>query len=337
VFADPGTRTTGTGVQTYVITGPHWNGTLPAGVKELKSPTSLVWILGRTYCTGSPEDYQAVHALQDQYKLVPLSDYGKSYTPPVGKIDPNIDTKTPVRTQVNRMDAAMYFSLLAALLRDNPPAAADAAMVKKLARIGIIPGEDFDLSKLGPTVAKALQNVPPAAQQRIMAQFKDSGTMENGWTFSTKTGTYGTDYRQRAFVTEIGLGANRPQDAVYPVSKADANGKPYHGTNNYVMTFTKDQLPPVNGFWSLTMYTEQMFFVPNPLKKYTVSPRNNLKYGEDDSLTLYIQHASPGLDKEANWLPAPKDKFVLMLRLYWPKESVIDGTWVPPAVTPVRE
>ncbi len=337
VFADPGTRTTGSGPQTFAITGPKWSGTLPEGVKELKSPTNLVWIIGRTYCTGTPEDYKAVHALQDQYKLVPLSSYGKSYTPPGGKIDPNIDMTTPVRTQVNRMDVEKYFQILAALLKDNPPAPADAPVIDKLARIGIVPGRDFDLGKLDPAVARALKTVPLAAQQRIMAQFKDSGTMENGWSFSTRTGTYGIDYQQRAFITEVGLGANRPQDAVYPTSKVDADGKPYNGKNKYVLTFTKDQIPPVNGFWSLTMYDEQMFFVPNSLKKYTVSPRNNLKYGEDGSLVIYIQNASPGQEKEANWLPAPKEKFVLMLRLYWPKEPVIDGMWIPPGVKRVKD
>lgn len=140
VFQVPGSRTTGTKAQTYAITGPGWKGTLPAGITEYKSPTNLVWVLGRTYCTGTPADYQAVHKIQDQYKLVPLSADGKPYTPPPGKVDPSIDMKTPVRDQVNRMDAGAYFKLLAALLKDNPPAAADAPMVAKLAKIGVVPG-----------------------------------------------------------------------------------------------------------------------------------------------------------------------------------------------------
>jgi hypothetical protein len=126
VFAVPGKRTTGTGPQTYAITGPGWSGSLPSGVKQLKSPTSIVWLLGRIYCTGTPEDYAAVHALQDQFKLVPLSSYGKPYTPPPGRVDPSIDMKTAVRDQVNRMDAVAYFTLLAQLMKANPPAAADA-------------------------------------------------------------------------------------------------------------------------------------------------------------------------------------------------------------------
>src|SRR5262249_12900586 len=142
VFAVPGTRTSGTEAQTYALTGPGWKGELPQGVKELKSPTSLVWILGRTYCTGTAEDYKAVHALQDRYKLVPLSAYGKDYTPPRGKENPKLDMKTAVRTQVNRLSAAAYFGLLARLMKHNPPAKADEAMVANLARLGIVPGQD---------------------------------------------------------------------------------------------------------------------------------------------------------------------------------------------------
>src|SRR5262249_49081897 len=165
--------------------------------------------------------------------------------------------------------------------------------------------------------------------------FKKAGTEVNGWMFTTRTGLYATDYLGRALITAIGLGANRPQDAIYPTSQADGDGKPYSGANKYVMHFPKGQAPPVNGFWSLTMYDAQYFFVPNPLNKYTVSPRNDLRYNADGSLDVYIQNESPGKDKEANWLPAPKGDFILMLRLYWPKEappSILDGSWTLPAV-----
>ena len=306
---------------------------------EYKSPTNMVWVLGRTYCTGKLADYKAVHKIQSQYKLVPLSAYGKSYTPPPGRVDPSIDMKTPVREQVNRMEAAAYFKLLAALLKDNPPTAADAPMVAKLAKIGIVPGQDFDLSKVDPAVAKGLERVPKAGVEKIMANFKTMATSVNGWGIFLKTGVYGTNYLDRALITAIGLGANRPQDAVYPTSEADADGKPYDGAHKYVMHFDKGQLPPVKGFWSLTMYNADYFFVANPLNRYTLSSRNKFTYNKDGSVDLYIQSESPGKDKEANWLPAPKDKFVLMLRLYWPveppKASIIDGTWKPPAVKQV--
>jgi hypothetical protein len=339
VFEVPGKRTTGTKAQKYAITGPGWKGTLPEGLTEYKSPTNLVWILGRTYCTGTPEDYKAVHALQDQYEVVPLSAYGKPYTPPAGKVDPKVDMKTPVREQVHLMDAQTYFNTLAGLMKNNPPAAADAPMVEKLAKLGIVAGKPFDIKKLDGAAARALQAIPKKAQAAIMGHFKDAGELKNGWTFTTNAGVYGTDYLQRAFVTAIGLGANRPQDAVYPTSEVDGDGKPYSGANKYVMRFAKGETPPAKGFWSLTMYDGDYFFVKNPLNRSTVSPRNDLKYNADGSLDVYIQHDSPGKDKEANWLPAPEGKFILMLRLYWPQESapsIIDGSWTPPPVTVVK-
>jgi hypothetical protein len=338
VFQVPGKRTTGTKAQTYVITGPGWKGKVPEGLKQYKSPTSIVWLLGRIYCTGTPEDYSAVHAMQDQISIVPLSAYGKpSYTPPAGKVDPAIDMKTPVRDQVNALSAEAYFKLLAQLMKDNPPGADDGPTVAKMARLGIVPGKDFDISKLDPTISKALQNAPKAAFEKIMDHFKYAGALSNGWIFSTNTGIYGSHYLQRALITAIGLGANRPQDAIYPTSHEDAEGRPYDGANKYLIHFDKSQpFPPVNGFWSLTMYDAEYFFVNNTLNRYNLSSRNKFKTNPDGSVDLYIQNESPGKDKESNWLPAPKGKFVLMLRFYWPKEAIIGGAWKPPAVKKVQ-
>jgi hypothetical protein len=340
VIAVPGTRTTGEKAQKYAITGPNWRGKLPDGVTEIKSPTGMVWILGRTYSSGTPEDYQAVHELQKQYQLVPLSAYGKPYTPPAGQVDPAIDMKTPVRTQVNALSPEAYFSLLAELMQKNPPAAADAPIVARMAKIGIVPGQKFDASGLSPAVRTALPNVPKTGFEAIMAREKDGGMkVVNGWLVSLDTGDYGTDYLQRAFITAIGLGANKPQDAVYPLTTTDNKGQQFNGANRYLLRFPKGQTPPVRGFWSLTMYDADFFFVNNPLNKYTVSPRNNLQYNPDGSLDIYIQNQSPGKDKEANWLPAPEGDFKLMLRMYWPAEkdpSIIDGTWQPLAVERVN-
>ena len=240
---------------------------------------------------------------------------------------------------MNRLDGTAYFGLLAALMKDNPPGPDDAAMVGKLARIGVVPGKAFDAAKLDPAVARAVAAAPKAAQARITAHFKTAGRLENGWTFATKTGVYSADYLQRAFITAVGLGANRPQDAVYPTSEVDAEGKKYSGANNYVLRFEKGQAPPAKAFWSITMYDKDYFFVDNPLNRYTVSPRNALKYNADGSLDVYIQHDSPGQDKEANWLPAPRGEFVLMMRLYWPRQdppSILDGSWRVPPVRLVR-
>lgn len=340
VFADPGKRTTGTHAQTFAVTGPGWSGTLPPGVTEYKSATGMVWLLGRIYCTGTPADYAAVHALQDKMTAVPLSAFGKSYTPAPGTVDPSVDMKTAVREQVNSMDAASYFKLFAQLLKTNPPTPDDAPIVAKLAKIGIVPGQDFDASQLDPAVTKGLAGVPKPAQDKIMAWMKEgilAGDVKltDGWLFTTKTGIYGTGYRQRALITAIGLGANRPQDAVYPTSEGPDVLKKYSGANKYVMHFKNGEMPPVDGFWSLTMYDASYFFVPNAINRYTVSQRNKLKANPDGSVDLYIQNESPGKAKEENWLPAPKDKFILMMRLYWPKQkppSLLDGTWSIPRV-----
>jgi hypothetical protein len=341
VFADPGKRTTGTGAQKFAITGPGWSGTLPAGVTEYKSATNMIWLLGRIYCTGTPDDYKAVHAIQDQMTAVPLSAYGGgAYAAPAGTVDPGIDMKTGIRDQVHAMDAATYFKLFAELLKSNPPTAEDAPMVAKLAKIGIVPGQDFDASKLDPVVAKGLAEAPKPTQEKIMGYLKESiltrdAKAIDGWFFSTKTGLYGTNYLMRALITAIGLGANRPQDAVYPTSEGPTLLKTYSGANKYVLHFNKGELPPVDGFWSLTMYDGEYFFVPNPINRYTVSQRNKFQVNADGSIDLYIQNDSPGKAKEQNWLPAPKDKFILMMRLYWPKEtppSILDGSWKIPGV-----
>ena len=335
VFQAPGKRTTGTAAQTYAITGPGWKGALPSGVKEYKSPTSLVWILGRIYCTGTPEDYAAVHAAQDECKLVPLSSYGKPYTPPAGEVDRSIDMKTAVRDQVNGLDTIAYFTLLARLMKANPPAAADAPALARFARIGLVAGQEFDPSRL--RNADFAKRVPQIAFDRILLQFKVNKEVKdiNGWGYTTKTGIYGTDYFMRAFVTAIGLGANRPQDAVYPSSQKDGEGKAYDGAAKYVLRFANGQLPPARGFWSLTMYDSNYFFVANPINRYSISARQNLKPNPDGSVDIYIQKDSPGADKESNWLPAPSGKFQLMMRLYWPNDkspSIVNGTWKPPAV-----
>ena len=222
-------------------------------------------------------------------------------------------------------------------MKSNPPFEADAPQLARFASIGIVPGQSFDASKLK---ADFVRRVPTVGFDRIMLQFKINKEIknENGWAFTTKTGVYGTDYLMRGLVTAIGLGANRPQDAVYPTSRADAEGHKYSGAHKYVMRFPKGHLPPADGFWSLTMYDGQYFFVSNAINRYSISPRQNLKVNADGSTDIYIQKESPGNDKESNWLPAPSGDFVLMLRMYWPSEtdpSIINGTWTIPAAEKV--
>jgi DNA sulfur modification protein DndE len=329
VFASPGTRTTGTKEANFAITGPDWKGQLPSGVQEIKSSTNLVWILGRTYSSGTPEDIKAVNEIQSKYTLTPLASFGKSYTPPTGKVDPSVDMKTPVREQVNNLKGEAFFKQVAELLKSNPPTKADSAILEKLALIGIVPGKDFNPSQ---EAINAINEAPKKALDKIVKASTETGENLNGWHFSTDVGTYGTNYLQRAVVTYIGLGANLPQDAIYPFTDKDSSGNPLNGDNKYVVHFEKGNFPPVKGFWSLTLYNDKFYFVANPLNRYNVGSKDKFNLNSDGSLDIYIQNENPGKDKEANWLPAPKTPFVLFFRFYWPEESILKGEWKPPAV-----
>ena len=335
VFQAPGTRTTGSKAQRYAITGPKWKGALPAGVTHYKSATNLIWVIGRTYTTGTLEDYAKAHAFQDKLSLVPLSAYGKDYAPPKGKVDPSVDMKTPTKEQVISMDAAAYFKLLATLLKDNPPTATDAPMVAEMAKIGLVPGKDWDIGALDPAIAAGLSQAPKAALAKMMAHEAKVGKVVNGWVITRPTGVFGTDYLQRAVLNWQGPGWNRMEDSVYPLTRVDGEGKTLNGAKRYLIHFGKGELPPVKGFWSLTLYDNEGFFVPNPLDRVDLSQRSPFNLNEDGSLDLYIQNDSPGKDKEANWLPCPKGDFALFMRLYWPNEkdpSILDGSWMPPPV-----
>ena len=335
VFATPGARTTGTNAAIFVVTGPNWRGALPPGMQQIKSPTNMVWILGRTQTNG-PGDYDAVHAIQAGFKLIPLSRFGKPYVPPDGVLDKNADMKTPPVEQLQRMTGKEFFTALSMLLKSNPPPAADGAMLAKLATIGVIPGQPFDQSKLDPVVAKAVNGAVLAAMATLQNKEKQFGTSVNGWHIpKMNVGAFGTDYESRAIIALIALAANLPEDALYPTTFVDGDGKPLNGDNRYTLHFQKGLTPPVNAFWSVTMYDAESFFVANPINRYAISSWMPLKRNSDGSLDIYIQHGSPGENKEANWLPAPNGSFNITMRMYWPKQespSIIDGSWRPPAV-----
>ena len=234
------------------------------------------------------------------------------------------------------MDTQTYFGKLAKSMAVNPPTLPeDAPIVAEMAKIGLVPGQPFDLSKQPPDVQKALADVGKTAFALIDEQQKKGGKTVNGWLVTTGTGAYGTNYLWRAGVSAFGWGANLPEDAVYPSTKADADGAPLVGTNTYVVHFAKGETPPVNGFWSITMYDSEYYFYPNPLNKLTVSLRDHPKFNADGTLDLYFSHQKPAKAPRANWLPAPAAQFILMMRMYWPKEtppSILDGTWSPPLV-----
>ena len=302
IFDSPGKRTTGGKAANYLITGPGWKGEVPAGMTHVASATRYIVILGRTYADGTEQDYEAVNALQAQYKITPLSAWGKPFqykAPPVNP-DPGFSMTDKPQAVILAMGTEGYFNLLAKLMGDAaPPAQEDAPMLAHIAKLGIVPGQPFELNKLDPEVQSALKDLPAEALKKIGENEDSLGTVVNGWIISKGLGVYGTDYLKRAVVAAFGWPANLQEDAVYPYTKVGSSGAPLTGANDYTLTFPEGRTPPVNGFWSITMYEidQGWWFVPNPLNKFTVSMRNHPKFNEDGSLTLYFQHESPGKDK----------------------------------------
>jgi hypothetical protein len=333
VFASPGKRTTGTAAGTFLITGPKWTGKVPDNMKEIKSPTNLVWILGRIQTNSAADGKNIVVPIERKVKLTPLSTYGKPYTAPKGKVDPNLNASTP-NLQLENMPIDVYFNNINQLMVGNPPASADAPAIAEFAKIGIGPGATFNLSAYDTITQRALKNIPKKVTDDIN-EMVSKGLVKpvNGWSIAFKNfANFGQDYQLRAVVAYLGLGANLPEDAIYPSCTVDSSGNLLDGSNKYVIHFEKGQTPPVNAFWSLTMYDNDGFFIPNPINLYAIGDRNKLKSNPDGSIDIYFQVTSPGKDKENNWLPCPKGSFNLMLRMYWPKDAVLNGSWTPPPV-----
>ncbi|AFY20671.1 DUF1254 domain-containing protein [Pseudomonas sp. UW4] len=332
VFASPGWRTTGTEAGQFLVTPPGWTGAVPAGMSHLPAPTPFVWVIGRTKTDGA-EDYAAVHKIQAGYTVTPLSRLGKEPEAVTVKVDPAVDMKTPPKIQVDSMSAADYFTYAAELLKVNPPHSTDQPMLAQIKRLGIEVGKSFNMDALDPQIQAALQKVPQDAQALMTWKVPTLAREVNGWSMNTDTmGVYGNYYLKRAIVTQVGLGANLPEDAIYPLNIGDSNGKPLDGANKYVLHFSKGETPPVNAFWSITLYDPQGFQVGNSLNRFAVSSWMPFKHNADGSLDLYFQNESPGKDLEANWLPAPKGSFNLTMRLYGPKAEALNGKWNPPAI-----
>jgi hypothetical protein len=337
IFASPGKRTTGTGAQLFAVAAPGWRGKLPAGATLIHSPTAINWIIGRTQTNGKA-DYDAVRKFQAGLTATPLSQWGKNYRPPAGKINPEWDMKTAPVDQVEQMSPAAYFGLFTELTKANPPLAHDYPILAQMRRMGIEPGKAFAFDKAAPEVQRALSDAKAVALKVIKSKFLKAGLVNAGWrTNLTAIGTYGADYSSRATVAYAGLGANTIEDAVYPSAFTDADGKPFSSDARYALHFNKDEIPPVHGFWSLTMYNDKQIFAANPIDRYAIGDRDKLAFNPDGSLDLFIQRESPGKDKESNWLPAPASgSFSMNLRLYWPKSEVLDGSWLPPGVKKVE-
>src|SRR5262245_31332660 len=342
VFASPGWRTTGTQAQNYLVTPSGWRPDLrerfvdefklPKDTQRIEAPTPYVWVIGRIKTDGPP-DYDAVRKIQAGLKVTLLSDWGKPAKAPEIKIDPSVDMKTPPKVQVDTMPAAKYFAYAAELLKVNPPHLTDEPILAQMRRLGIEAGKSFDIEKVSPVVKKALEAAPQTGQELMEWKMPTLARIANHWSMNTDTmGVYGNYYLKRAIIAQVGLGANLPQDAIYPLNLGDEEGRPLDGTNKYVLHFEKGATPPVDAFWSITLYDPEGFQVPNSLNRFAVSSWMPFKYNADGSLDLYFQNDSPGKDREANWLPAPKGPFNLTMRLYAPKAEALTGKWNAPAI-----
>jgi hypothetical protein len=340
VFASPGVRTTSTSAQNFLITGPNWSGVVPRDMIHYTSPTNMVWINGRTFVKNQ-SDIATVVAFQNVISLMPLSAWPGPYDPPIVEINDSIDTHTPPKNQVANLSVQKYFQMLCDLLPKNPAAPYDSVMVRNLAKLGITPGGKFDLSNFSESEQSAIEN--GYANGKIELK-NSSQTIQkinsNGWGYILQDiGTYGNNYETRAFIALIGLGANLPEDAVYPTTDIDNANQPFNTNHEYTMTFPAGQTPPAQGFWSITMYNDQQFLVKNQINRYAIGSYNNLQYNNDNSLTLYIQKNNPGGVKESNWLPTSEidsSSFNLMMRIYWPGELVLNNQWEIPAVVRVK-
>lgn len=326
VFAAPGTRVTGTGGGRFLLVGPAWRGPVPEGLSLLRSPTRIVWLIGRTQTNGAA-DYPLVHKLQDRLSLRRWAD-----APAVGPPwqAPALAPAPPLE-QMQAMSTEDFFTRLAALLVDNPPAAADGPMQVKLSRLGVAAGRPPQWRLLD---RWSLGLGRWAAEFKVARELKKPRSLVRGWsTPPTILGQYGTDYTTRAVVAMIGLGANLPADATYPNTRLDGQGTALNGSHRYRLHFKAGDLPPVQAFWSVTAYGADDYLIDNPLQRFALGDRDPLTFNVDGSLDLWIQADAPPPDKKRNWLPVKAGAaFLLNARLYWPREVALTGAWGMPAV-----
>jgi len=331
VIADPTPRLAGSAPGDYAIAGSAWNGTLPRGVRLVRSSTNDVWILARTRARADdPPD--AISAIQRAYALTPLSRYGDaSYHGASLFRDPNVATPVPPAI-VDAMSTDGFFAGLVAALARNLPRPADAPIVARLRAASLLPAAPdgpwaFGLARN----AAAAQGVADA--RAFLATYDPPDVPHvNGWRYTRDTGRFGTNYAYRALIARTLLAANLPEDAVYAEAGVDAHGARLSGTRSYALRFAANALPPANAFWSLTLYTPDGYLAPNPIDRYTLRDRA-LRRNADGSIDVAIAHDAPAGDT-TNWLPAPAGPFVVMLRMYWPGPAAIAGTYAIPPIEP---
>lgn len=330
VFAAPGSRTTGTGAGHFALVPQGWDGAVPDGTTRIEAPTPYVWIIGRTQTNG-PADYEAVHQTQSGFVATPLSRWPEAPLEVDPSIDPSVDMDTAPLDQVNSMNGLDFFSYAAELMQLHRAHVTDQPITARMTRLGLDAGKPFNADALPQDVRHAFEGAPSSAQKTMQSALPRLNPVVNGWSIGrANMGVYGTNYLYRAVIAMVGLGANLVEDAVYPLLLQDSSGDEPVGDHNYVLHFDADRLPPVDAFWSVTMYDGEGFPVLNPLDRYALGDRDPLVYNADGSLDLYIGHESPGPNHEPNWLPAPLGPLGVTMRLYAPRPEILDGRWDPP-------
>lgn len=328
VFADAGVRTLGNGPATVLIAGPDFEGEAPEGMMLYRSPTRMAWLLGRIETAGGA-DLDDAHRLQDSVRLYPYRAMPGGQGVTLERPASAVSLPTPPE-RVDALDAQAFFNRLGALMENNPAAEEDSDALARLRAVSAGPGETLDWSGYGMLSRYAILRGVRIARDRLA----DGPSRENGWVRPHgHIGRYGQDYAYRAGVARYGLGANLPEDAVYPAAQTDAVGESLEGGARYRIRFAADNLPPVNGFWSVTLYDADGYFVTNDANRYALTSRDELVADENGAITLDIHAGPPEPGNEANWLPAPEEgEFTLLARLYWPQDSVLDGSWTMPPV-----
>jgi hypothetical protein len=332
-FAYVGMRTTGTKAGNYAIVGPLWKGELPAGVQKLTpSRTPSAFILARTLLRG-PDDLPAVRALMAQYKLTPLSLWGK----PGAQIPESYDVLRPFD---RKTDPLAEWKTMNKTMAENPPPARHELLLKQFAEVGIGPGLDVD--QLDEATKRGLARAAVDGSNLLDAALRQGARQKNvnGWKFPPpdmgRAGDKDDFLLRAALQSKWGIVANDPAEAIYLNTSIDPEGQQLTGANQYVMHFPPGGLPEVKAFWSITLYDAKHNLVANPIKRYALGDRDKLKFNADGSLDIYIQNQSPGKDKEANWLPAPTGEFNLVLRTYLPSANIQEQRWTPPPLMKVK-
>lgn len=329
-FAYTGVRATGRNAGNYLFAGPNWKGPVPKSItKVFRAETDFVGTLTRTQLNGA-DDIAAMQAVQAQFNLTPLSQFAGT---PAPKPAPPVDWPAP---DDKKMAGIGFVSYLNVLLPFMPTVPSEKATMTRFAKIGIGAGKPFDASKLDPAIRAAMEQGVADAEREL--KDKALAVTSSKELFGSRQ-ELGKDYvMQRNLGANVGIYGNTKIEAVYGAYQTGPDGRPLDGTKKWVLRYPAGQLPPVNLFWSLTMYNlPQRLLVENPINRYSIGDRTpGLKMGKDGSLEIYLQNESPGADKESNWLPTPKGLFFMVSRMYGPKQPLIDGTWKDPPLVEVK-